>query len=418
MCCRCPQGPRCRTRRRRWPWEWWRLKHAATWLPSNLHPAFHGLELATLQKRNAGRSQDAEILQLSAGWTCKNSPELTIHVILYKNMEAWGLWCIEDGDIHSHPILVPSYLHEIDDANDKVGAERHPQKTEIIYCVADLDAAPPEWTRYDCMHLSPQCSLEALRLESLWCPVNSLRLNSWPKKMSFELCVSEFGCARTRRQNLRSFAKALALAVTTTFSGCTATRSCRKDAAEIHDKVGQRSLERLFLGFTERQFGARHTQRRPVWNRIQKRAGHCGLSTPASTHRSRTAHPGDDTRCSYGWPSCRNNPLETRLAAVQLKQTPPSYLEALGGDDRATAKLYVQKAIQAVDEACQQTFDGHNGRTVTNPTVSELEQTTSASQGGDDDDLDFSLALGRADSVHRSLERSFHGDLTGLDCGV
>ena len=39
---------------------------------------------------------------------------------------------MSDGDIVCHPILVPSYLQELDDANAKVGAERNPQKTEAI----------------------------------------------------------------------------------------------------------------------------------------------------------------------------------------------------------------------------------------------------------------------------------------------
>ena len=43
-----------------------------------------------------------------------------------------------------HPILVPSYLQEFDEANKKVGAEQNPQKTEVICFIEDLDAAPPE----------------------------------------------------------------------------------------------------------------------------------------------------------------------------------------------------------------------------------------------------------------------------------
>ena len=41
-------------------------------------------------------------------------------------------WYMSDGDIVCHPILVLSYLQELDDANAKVGAERNPQKTEAI----------------------------------------------------------------------------------------------------------------------------------------------------------------------------------------------------------------------------------------------------------------------------------------------
>ena len=60
--------------------------------------------------------------------------------------------------------------------------------------------------------------------------------------------------------------------------------------------------------------------------------------------------------------------------------------------DKATAKLYVQKAAQAPDEARQQTVEGHNGPAVTNPTVSETENSSSASQDDDDDDMDYSSA--------------------------
>ena len=52
------------------------------------------------------------------------------------------LWYVDGVDILCHPILVPSYLQEFDDANEKVGGERSPQKTEVIYYVEDLDAAP------------------------------------------------------------------------------------------------------------------------------------------------------------------------------------------------------------------------------------------------------------------------------------
>ena len=83
-----------------------------------------------------------------------------------------------------------------------------------------------------------------------------------------------------------------------------------------------------------------------------------------------------------------NQPLETRFAAI-IETATFTYLEALGDEDRATAKLYVQKAAQAADEAWQQTVDGYNGPSVANPTVSELEHPCSASQDEDSDDTDF-----------------------------
>ena len=61
---------------------------------------------------------------------------------------------MNDGDIMCHPILVPSYLQEFDDANAKVGAERNPQKTEVTYNVNDLVAATPERMMGDVQNMS------------------------------------------------------------------------------------------------------------------------------------------------------------------------------------------------------------------------------------------------------------------------
>ena len=49
--------------------------------------------------------------------------------------------------------------------------------------------------------------------------------------------------------------------------------------------------------------------------------------------------------------------LETRLAAV-IETVTSTYLSALDDEDKATAKLCVQKATQAADEAWQQTIGG------------------------------------------------------------
>ena len=82
-------------------------------------------------------------------------------------------------------------------------------------------------------------------------------------------------------------------------------------------------------------------------------------------------------------------PLETRLAAV-IETVTSTHLGALDDDDKATAKLYVQKAAQAADEAWQQTIGGLQGPSVTNSTVSALEHPSSASQDKDSEDMDFS----------------------------
>ena len=85
-------------------------------------------------------------------------------------------------------------------------------------------------------------------------------------------------------------------------------------------------------------------------------------------------------------------PLEARLTQ-DIETATSTYLETLDDGDPATAKLYVQKAAQAADDAWQQTVDGHNGPSVTNPTVSGLEHPSSASQDDDSEDMDFSSVV-------------------------
>ena len=69
----------------------------------------------------------------------------------------------------------------------------------------------------------------------------------------------------------------------------------------------------------------------------------------------------------------RKHSLETRLAAV-IETATSAHLGALDDDYKATAKLYVQKAAQGAEEAWQHTIGGLEGRNVTTPTVSDLEQ--------------------------------------------
>ena len=72
------------------------------------------------------------------GWVRKTS-ELTTREALQENGGLTDLWCIDDGDILCRPILVSSYPQALDTANVKNwGAERNPQKTEVIYYLPDL----------------------------------------------------------------------------------------------------------------------------------------------------------------------------------------------------------------------------------------------------------------------------------------
>ena len=89
-------------------------------------------------------------------------------------------------------------------------------------------------------------------------------------------------------------------------------------------------------------------------------------------------------------------PLVTHLAA-DIEAATTTYLEALDGEEKPTAKLNIQKAAKSANEAWQQTVQRHNGPTVTNPRVSEIELNSSVSRdyGDDDDDLELTSASPR-----------------------
>ena len=80
---------------------------------------------------------------------------------LQKNGGLANLWYTDDGDIMCHPILMPSFLQEFGVANVKVGAERNPKKTEVIYHVNDLGAAPPEWRIRDVQNVAKVSTVTA-----------------------------------------------------------------------------------------------------------------------------------------------------------------------------------------------------------------------------------------------------------------
>ena len=105
-----------------------------------------------MQAEHAVRLQETANFQLGRPkkLTGANDPR---HV-LQRNKSLADQWYMDDGDIMCHPTLVLPFLQEIDVANAKVGAERNPQKTEVIYYVNDLDAAPLEWRIRDVQNLA------------------------------------------------------------------------------------------------------------------------------------------------------------------------------------------------------------------------------------------------------------------------
>ena len=129
---------------------------------------------------------------------------------------------------------------------------RRRQKSSTTWLIWTQPHLNRKLTRCGCWPQSPQWSVEATNSESLWDPVSSSQTNSWPKQTSLEQCMSVSSCVKTQKLNLPSFAKALASVVSIT-SWLVHDHAIlqEKRAAEIFDEDGQRSLERLFPGFTE-----------------------------------------------------------------------------------------------------------------------------------------------------------------------
>ena len=174
--------------------------------------------------------------------------------------------------------------------------------------------------------------------------------------------------------------------------------------------MGEVTHERLFPGFTEdskKQAMLSAGQSGIGYKRARDIAGpaHFGALNAA---KPRTLDIIQDAVTARLVPK---QPLLARLDTV-IEAATVVYLEALDGEEKAVAKLYIQKAAQAADEAWKQTVQGYNGPTVTNPTVSEIEQSGSASQDDDDDSELTFTSHRKAVSVHRSFMRSSRGCLT------
>ena len=143
-----------------WLQGWRRLKHESAW-PRCRQATSHGLALMILQNHSdcmQTRVHETAKFQLGAPekLTRADDPQHT----LQKNGGLADLWHKDDGDIMHHPILVPSYLQKFDVANARVGVERNPQKTEVIYNMNNPDAAALE-RRVPEVPKSPQSQREA-----------------------------------------------------------------------------------------------------------------------------------------------------------------------------------------------------------------------------------------------------------------
>ena len=101
------------------------------------------------------------------------------------------------------------------------------------------------------------------------------------------------------------------------------------------------------------------------------------------------------------------------MAAV-IEASVSTFFDALDDEDKVTAKLYVQKAAQAAEEAWQQTIGGLQGLSVTNPAVAALEHSSSASQDENSEDMDFSAPRKRLNAPQLQAQLSRLTDRTQL----
>ena len=142
---------------------------------------------------------------------------------LQKNGGLADQWCMDDGGIVCHPILVLPSLQDFDVDNSRVGAEWNPLKTEVTHYVNDLDAAPLEWRTGDVWSWAKTSVVTAGGI-TLGVAVGSRQfITDW--------LLSKADVIRAMRERVQlSFEKVRASAVSTTSCGFTAIKSWRKTA--------------------------------------------------------------------------------------------------------------------------------------------------------------------------------------------
>ena len=215
-----------------------------------------------------------------------------------KNGGLADLWYMDDGDVMCHPILVPFFLQEFDAANAKVVAERNHQKTEVIYCENNLDAALLEWRIRDVQNKAKLCTVSAGSI--------TLGVAVGPRQYIADQLFGKVDVIRAMHERdqlcedpqtefsiLRESMGVNRINHILRVHGHTILQEQR--AAQIYDEVGQRSLERLFPGLMEDSM-TQATLSAGVRNRIQKSARHRGSCTLESPHCRQAPHPSNDPR--------------------------------------------------------------------------------------------------------------------------
>ena len=261
-------------------------------------------EVQRLQGDHAARLPESANFQLGGPekLTSAHDPQ---HA-LQKNGGSADQWYMDDGDIMCHPILVLPFLQDFDGANARVGAERNPMKTEVIYYVNDLDAAPPEWNIGDVRSLAKTSAVTDGSI-TLGVAVGS-------RQFVKDQILSKADVIRAMRERVQLLPRpADRVRKDSGESGSQPHQAHRADSRPHNPGRTQRcsglrrdwaAVSRTALpGSHGGQHDTSNPQRRPVPTWYQKSAGHRCSCTPWGTHRSQTAHPGYDPRRSLGRPS-------------------------------------------------------------------------------------------------------------------
>ena len=220
-----------------------------------------------------------------------------------------------------HSILVPSYLHEFDDANDKVGAERRPSENRS-HQLRRSPGRPPERKIDDVKKMTTVSTVTAgstthgvavgprqFIADQLLAKVDVIRA----MHERVQLCQHHEKDVALLREGLGVGRINHILRV----HGHDILQE--KRAAEIYDEVGQRSLERLFPRFTDdRSEQATLSAGQSVigYKRARDTAGpaHFGALIAA---KPRILAMIQDAEPAF----CRNNPW--KLASPRLLKQPP-----------------------------------------------------------------------------------------------
>ena len=165
------------------------------------------------------------------------------------------------------------------------------------------------------------------------------------------------------------------------------TPFCKKDKLpQSLMKLGKRSLEILFPGFTE-----------DSWEQAALSAGQQAVGNERSVDVARPAHLG-------------------ALIAAKTRILDMSRGAATAGLLPKHPFFSATEHCKAADDSWQTTIQVHNGPTITNPTVPEVEQSLASQH--DDDDSEPTFAPEEAVSADHSSKRRSPCCLTVPDCGA